>query len=137
MLKRDKKYFMLAKAAADLSDYDRIKIGAVIVKKKDIMAVGYNHKKSHPRQKELNKYRFEDTHDKCNHYLHAEMSAIINCHWQPLHGASIYVYRSNKDGIQNCRPCEACMKEIKLQGIKTIYYTTQDGYCMEEIENEN
>ena len=29
------------------------------------------------------------------------------------------------------------MKAIKEKGIKTIYYTTQDGYCMEEIENEN
>lgn len=136
MFKRDKKYFMLAKAASELSDYDRIKIGAVIVRKKEIVSIGYNHKKSHPKQKELNAYRFEDEHDRCNHFLHAEMSAIVNSHYADLSDASIYVYRSNKEGIQNCRPCAGCMKAIKEKGIKTIYYTTQDGYCMEEIENE-
>lgn len=137
MTKKNKKYFMLAKAASELSDYDRIKIGAVIVHKKEIVSVGYNHKKSHPKQKELNKYRFEDEHDRCNHFLHAEMSAIVNSHYADLSDASIYVYRSNKEGIQNCRPCAGCMKAIKEKGIKTIYYTTQDGYCKEEIEGGN
>lgn len=136
MTKRDKKYFMLAKVASELSDYDRIKIGAVIVHKKEVISIGYNHKKSHPRQKELNKYRFEDKHDRCHHFLHAEMSAIINSHSIDLSNASIYIYRSNKEGIQICRPCAGCMKAIKEKGIKTIYYTTKDGYCMEEIENE-
>lgn len=136
MTKRNKKYFMLAKAASELSDYDRIKIGAVIVHKKEIIAVGYNHKKSHPKQKKLNVYRFNDKYDKCNHFLHAEISAIINSHYADLSDASMYIYRSNKEGIQNCRPCAGCMKALKDKGIKSIYYTTAYGYCREEIKED-
>ena len=134
MYKRDRKYFNLAKLASEFSDYGRIKIGAVIVYKKNIISIGYNHKKSHPTQRRLNAYRFDDKLDKCKHFIHAEMSAIVNSHYTDLNGASIYVYRCNKEGIQNCRPCAACMKALKDKGIKTIYYTTANGYCKEELK---
>ena len=133
MTKREKKYFLLAKSVSDLSDYGRIKIGAVIVHKKEIISVGYNQRKSHPLQKHLNVYRFDED-DNCKHFLHAELSAILNSRNADLSGASIYVYRANKEGIQNCRPCEACMQAIKEKGIKTVYYTTKYGYCREELK---
>lgn len=35
--------------------------------------------------------------------------------------------------MQMCRPCNACLYAIKQAGIKTIYYTTKDGYVKEEL----
>lgn len=133
MYRRDIKYFELAKDISKLSDYKNIKIGCVIVDGKDIISVGYNHKKSHPLQKKLNYLRFTEQKERCHHYIHAEMSAIISAKQANLSNARLYIYRANKDGMQMCRPCEACMSAIKSVGIKTIYYTTIDGYCREEL----
>ena len=92
--------------------------------------------KSHPRQKELNKYRFDDT-DVCKHHIHAELNAILHAHFCELEDASIFVYREDKNGnLANCRPCKACMQAIKTAGITVIYYTTPDGYCKETLLEE-
>lgn len=32
-------------------------------------------------------------------------------------------------------PCPSCMAAIKDLGIRHIYYTTNDGYAYEEVEN--
>lgn len=48
----------------------------------------------------------------------------------------LYIYRSRKDqeyGLS--RPCPSCMAAIKDLGIKHIYYTTNDGFAYEEMEN--
>lgn len=133
MLKRDIKYFNLAREASKLSDHKKIKIGAVIVHNKEILSVGYNHNKSHPAQKKLNKLRFDESYERCKHHIHAEISAIVSAKYHDLKNARIYIYRENKTGPQMCRPCEACMFAIKQAGIKHIYYTTVDGYCEETL----
>ena len=33
------------------------------------------------------------------------------------------------------RPCESCMAAIKDFGIRDIYYTTNDGFVHERLEN--
>lgn len=133
MLRRDMKYFMLAKDVSKMSDHHKIKIGAVIVHNKEVISIGYNHKKTHPMQKRLNLLRFTDSFDKCHHYIHAEMMALVNAKYHDLTKAKIYVYRESKLGIQMCRPCAGCLSAIKDAGIKTIYYTTSDGFCKEEL----
>lgn len=123
MNKKDIRYFSVARAVSKTSDYGRISIGCCIVKKRDIIAVAANLKKSHPLQEKLNKhYRGFETQG-C---IHAELSAIIKSSVS-LDGAVLYVYREDKNGnMANCRPCKACMKAIKDSGIKEINYTDKD-----------
>ena len=48
----------------------------------------------------------------------------------------LYVYRTRCDqeyGI--ARPCPSCMAAIRDLGIRHIYYTTNNGYAYEEVEN--
>ena len=33
------------------------------------------------------------------------------------------------------RPCNACLAAIKDLGIRNIYYTTDDGFVHEKLEN--
>ena len=91
---RDFKYFSIAKEVSQLSKMGKIKIGAVIVKKHHIIGEGTNTKKSHPLQKEFNKFRtkFSKHHD----YLHAETDAILHSNRKELDGASIYLYREKR-----------------------------------------
>ena len=121
------RYFEIAKQISYLSEFNRVKIGAVIVKKKDIIAVSCNLKKTHPIQAELNKYR-EDIHRKKCSYLHAEMAAILKSKID-LNGASIYIFREDRNGnLGLCKPCPACMEMIKSKNIKNVYYTSKEGY---------
>lgn len=134
MVKRDFHYFKIAKAVSKTSTFDRIRIGCIIVYKKEILSAGVNVKKSHPMQKKYNSLRF-NCQPEYHHYLHAEMRAIINAGKDNLSGACIYVYREDKRGnLAPSRPCNACMEVIKKYGIKKIFYTTEDGYCEEVIE---
>ena len=133
MTNKEIKYFNMAKAVSYTSDFKRIKIGAVLVINKDLIISSPNLKKSHPLQKSLNKERF-NKEDTCNHYMHAEMKVILNSKCYDLSKAKLFVYRENKNGNKAmCRPCKACMKMIKEANIKEVYYTSENGYCKEEI----
>lgn len=125
--KRARKYFDVALSVSKLSDYPRIKIGAVIAKGGDVISVGFNRKKSHPFQKKYNVHR--GCGDESKDYIHAEMSAIVKARHQDLQGATIYVSRNTVHGdTAMCKPCGACMKAIVDSGIKKIFYTSEDGF---------
>ena len=70
--------------------------------------------------------------------LHAE----INCLNQLKHmnvnfsKVKLYIYRMRNDRPYGmARPCPSCMAAIKDFGIRDIYYTTNDGFVHERIEN--
>lgn len=129
---RDYKFFNVARSIALSSPYYKFKIGCVIVIKKHIIAMGINSYKTHPIQKYYNRLRFsEDGH----HTLHAEIQALVSIpKGLDLEGATLYTYRENKDGIlRRSRPCPSCMGFIKAHNIHRICYTTDDGYCEEEL----
>lgn len=143
MFKKDYHFFDLAEKVSKTSDLEkRIKIGAVIVDKSEVISVGSNRRKSHPLQKLLNKKYFSSRFGRLydidpiyQHFnIHAELNAILNAGDRDLNGCSIYVFRRNGNGvISMSRPCKACMAAIKSCGIKKIYYTTKDGYAEETI----
>ena len=131
MTKKDKRYFDLARIVSYNSDHHRFKIGAVIVKKNRIIAIGTNTEKTHPIQKHYDKFRKFPTH----HRIHAEIKAIINSKLNHLDGCSIYIYRETKSGhLANSRPCPSCIQMIKNYGIRKIGYSTNDGFCIEELQ---
>jgi deoxycytidylate deaminase len=137
LTKREERFFEVARQVSLTSTYGRIKIGAIIVNKKQIVSVGTNAYKSHPLQKRLNRFRKIDI-TKLKHNIHAEISAILRSNEESLSGAHIFVYREDLNhALANCRPCAACMAEIKHAGIKRIYYTTKDGYCCEDLRYDD
>lgn len=134
------RFFKLAKNASKFSDYPSIHIGAILVYKKNILAIGYNTLKSNPTQKKYNKYRCVNGRNfnvsEHNNSLHAEMMCLnatkrLDIDWSKV---SIFVYREHKDGsIGLSMPCRGCYKAIIDKGIKNIYYTTENGYCYNKI----
>ena len=126
MNKKDERFISIAREVSNLSDYKKVKIGAVIVLKREIISVGYNKHKSHPIMKVFNKkYRGFNTKES---NIHAEMNALMKCTAIPINGATISISRAFKDGsIGNCFPCPACQRRIITAGIKKIVYTDYDG----------
>lgn len=136
-----KEFFYAAKRCAEQSDYvgaSDVKIGAVAVFRRTIIARGHNQNKTHPLQERYNIYRY-NTHS--NHYypskMHAEIELISKIRYLDINFSEveIYVYRETKDGKKAmARPCSACTKALKDLGIKKVFYTTNDGYCEERYE---
>lgn len=134
MTKTERAYFSAAKAVSELSDH-KYKIGATVVLKHRIVSSGCNSdSKTHPLQKQYNRYRFiDDTPHKC----HAELLALLPLikDGVDLSNASIFTYREHKNGSLACaRPCKSCMELIKDCGITKIFYTTEDGYAKEDLK---
>jgi len=123
----DIKLFNLAKAVAQTSQHSKAHIGAVIVSGKDILSVGVNGGKSHPLQKQYNKFRFDD--ERASHLLHAELDAIIKARPFLKGDATIYVYRQLRNGeIGMSRPCAGCMKALNDHNISRIFFTSETGF---------
>jgi deoxycytidylate deaminase len=80
---------------------------------------GYNTKKTHARMNR--EFGFTS--------LHAECSALMRAKC----GDKLIVVRLLKNDDLSCsKPCDKCMKYIKKQGIKEIYYINWDGELVSE-----
>ena len=124
----------MAKTLANLSDH-HMRVGAVIVKGRRVIAGGHNKNKTHTIiRNKIDKYSLVDK-------LHAEMTAILKARTD-LDGAKIYVLRICPDNISGTglsRPCSLCMRLIRAAGIKEIVYTTgnpSQPWMKERIVNE-
>lgn len=135
-MKKVDKFFALARSLAEESSFKRFRLGACIAKKGKIISIGFNLHKTHPLQRHYNTLLRSDIEADAPHYIHAEMAALIKAKSMgiDLKGSEIYVYRIAADGTPGMsRPCAACMKAIKVHGIKKIHYTTSDGIVEEKI----
>lgn len=134
MTKKEEAFFRAAKSVSTFGSHHRHKVGAVVVMKHRIISSGCNNMKTHPLQKQYNKYRFaEDSVHTC----HAELVALLPLinDGVDLSDASIFVHRSHKNGtLARARPCKSCMELIKDCGIRRIFYTTEDGYAREDLK---
>jgi deoxycytidylate deaminase len=89
----------------------RVKIGAVLVNKGQVLNVGYN--------------KVGKTHPKYDWFLHAELDACLGIHRHDLTGATVYLFRLNRLGVVfNCRPCGTCQAVLKELGVRCVCYTT-------------
>lgn len=89
----------------------KTRYAAILVYRKKIISVGYNHYYGLVRyyMGEYNRFKFS---------MHAEVDCIMNCKKKDLLPKStIYIYCVNKD---NVAPCEICMKFIERYKIKKI-----------------
>ena len=132
----DYRYFDKAKSVATISDYKKQHIGCVAVYQGQVIGLGCNCNKTHPVQKYYNRYR--NPSDSMLPKLHAEIHCLnqiknLNINFQKV---KLYIYRIRKDqpfGLS--RPCPSCMAAIKDLGIRDIYYTTNDGFSYEYLDN--
>jgi len=119
-------YFMaICDLVAERSTCVRRKVGAVIVKEKNILATGYNGApKGLPHCLDIGCLREEmnvpsgEKHELCRG-LHAEQNAIIQAayHGVSINGATLYTTNL---------PCSICAKMIINAGIVKIIY--KEGY---------
>ena len=132
----DYKYFKKAHMVTGVSDYKNQHVGCVAVYHGQIIGLGCNCNKTHPMQQFYNKYRIQE--DSMLPRLHAEINCINQIKHLDINFSKVklYIYRIRKDqpfGLS--RPCPSCMAAIKNLGIRDIYYTTNDGYSYERLEN--
>lgn len=130
------KYFLKAKQVAEISDYNGTHVGCVAVYKGKVIGIGCNTEKTHPSQKYYNRFRESKDDVFINHKLHAEINCLNQLKHTEINYSKIklYIYRIRKDKqFGMSRPCPSCMAAIKDMGIRTIYYTTDDGYACEKI----
>lgn len=138
--KTDMKYFEKAKNVALLSDYNKIHIGCVAIYHGNIIGIGCNTNKTHPMQKYYNRFREDEDVNNIhfNHKLHAEINCISQLKNLDINFSKVklYIYRIRNDRPHGmCRPCPSCMAAIKDIGIRHIYYTTDNGFSYELIQN--
>lgn len=138
--KKDMKMMNVAEAASKLSTHRQFALGAVVANNNGILGIGFNKEKSHPLQKRYNKARVFSKGCIANEWshIHAELDAMLKVKDRSqLVGATIYVSRSLKSGVNGCaRPCAACMDAAKDFKIKKLVYTTEYGIATEFIVYE-
>ena len=121
---KDLRYLRVAESASYLSDYPRVHIGACLVKRNDIVSIGFNKVRTHPEQLKYNRH-FPYTPKLPR--IHAEIDAIIKA-GDESEGSTLYVFRRGLDDLQrNCKPCASCSEKIADAGVKRVVYTTEDG----------
>jgi deoxycytidylate deaminase len=96
----------------------KFKHGACIVKKNKVIGVGFN----------LSSYCLGTNWENENHMkstsIHAELSAIINTPKHRLKNSVLYVVRINDKGdLNDSKPCNSCMNNIRKYKIKLVYYS--------------
>lgn len=140
--KSDYKYFEMARKEAEKSDFDNFHLGCILVYKKHIIGRGHNSTKTHPKQKEMNKYRhFNKSNKPVNHSLHAEIAALNsvpysiaqNINWADV---KVYIFRISKGrnlGMGLARPCAACRAALQSLGVRHFHYTGNDSFIYEEM----
>lgn len=136
MTNTDYKYFQKARQVANISDYHKTHLGCIAVYHGQVIGIGCNCNKTHPTQKYYNRYRKND--DRLLPKLHAEISCLNGIKHLDINFSKVklYIYRIRKDQpFGMARPCPSCMAAIKDLGIKDIYYTSNEGYVSEHIEN--
>ena len=62
----------------------------------------------------------------CKISLHSEIDAMASC--KNLKGKDILIIRYSSDNkLRMSKPCVNCLKQIKKNGIKKVYYSNDDG----------
>lgn len=138
--KKINRYLDMAKEVSKYSDFTRQHLGAVAIYRGSLLATGYNTCKTSPLQKKYNlerKYMVEASFKNTNS-LHAEVACLSKIRYLDIDFSKVrlYVYREHKNGVKAlARPCPACQKMIKDMGIKEVWFTTENGFGYEWMED--
>ena len=136
LLARDYRYFEMARKAAGESTF-KVHVGAVAVYRGRVIASAASQDKTHPMQRTYNKYRHFNQVGMCLPKVHAEIGLLAKLKKLDVNmgDVKVYVYRPCKIRDHGmARPCPACQRALIAAGIRTVYYTTDYGYCVEIID---
>lgn len=103
---------------------------AVIYKGSRILAIGYNSDKTEPTYYRcVHQHNIAGMYDICPGWhsfkRHAEVDAIKRCPKKHLKGASMYIFRTKKDGQDAmAKPCAVCAQILQNNGIYNIKYSS-------------
>lgn len=140
LTRHDYRYFAKAHKVAEISDFCKVHVGCVAVYQGDVIGIGCNANKTHPTQHYYNRYRNANNVEKkyLAPKLHAEISCINSIRNLDITFSKVklYIYRIRYDRPYGlARPCPSCMAAIRDLGIREIYYTTDDGFIYEKVED--
>lgn len=138
--KKINRYLDMAKEVSTQSDFAKHKLGAVAIYRGSLLATGFNSCKTSPVQKRYNKERNYqvDAPFKNSNCTHAEVACLTKLRYLDIDFSKVklYVYREHKNGVKAlARPCPACQKMIKDMGIKEVWFTTENGFGYEWMED--
>jgi|SRR5690554_293634 len=106
----DETYFAIADIIAKRSKDPRTKVGAVLVKEKSVIGLGYN---GEPRNSAL-VFNWH-TEEKYKYVIHAEVNAIANASRLGINCVDSDIYITHS-------PCTNCINTLIQHGIKRIFY---------------
>ena len=107
---KTRNYLNLAKRAAQQSQHDTFKHGAVLVKGGSVLN------------------RFRNVRDRGHATHHAELGAIFGLDRSTTQGATLYVCRTNREGkFRMSKPCSMCEQVLRFCGIKRVVYTESEN----------
>lgn len=133
-------YLKLAADCAKNASYrgpSRVKLGCIAVYHGTILAKGWNSDKTHTDQARYNRLRFDEKQRYCPAKLHAEQSVLTKIKYLDIDFSKVilFIYREFSDGAPAlARCCPSCLAAIRALGIRTIVYTTTDGYAIEYLK---
>lgn len=125
-MKVSNRIYQLAQKLARKSDHHSYRLGCVIYRNGDIIGLGFNQLKTHPKSPHP------------WHSIHAEFAAALEAlnRKDSLKGYYCFVYRENVSGkIGMAKPCTSCMKFLFELGIEKVFYTTNESYGVEDLKN--
>lgn len=103
------------------SEHGIYKMGAIIIYSGQMIALGWNKNKSHP--KAMNYTR----------KIHAELSALVGFRDGDLAGGDMYVVRvTNGGAMATSRPCKYCMVLISEAQLASVTYIDEQGKVITE-----
>ena len=133
-------YLKLAGDCAKNASYrgpSRVKLGCIAVYHGTILAKGWNSDKTHTDQARYNHLRFNEKQRYCPSKIHAEIDCISKIKYLDIDFSKVtlFIYREFSTGNPApARSCPSCLAAIREMGIKTIVYTTDNGYAIEYLK---
>ena len=118
------------------SPYERLKVVSFIIYKNKIINFGVNSNKTSPMQFY---YRNKTSLSSIENFLdreHAEINVLRRTYLGDfnINKVELVIISKRSNGSYRlARPCCSCMRAVKDSGIKTIYYTTNEGTIKKEI----
>ena len=105
-----------------LKSPSRFRLGAVLVKKHNIISTGFNlMRRTHPISSKYNVKSWSIG-------IHAELHCTIGLSMNELQGSSMYIYRILKNGQPaNSKPCKMCQHFLADVGVKKAHYSLGEG----------
>lgn len=111
----------VAESAAKQSACFQFRVGAALLRKKQVVRTGRNSPSTHPKSKT----RF------CK--IHAEFDCLVGLTSEDCDGATLYVVRLRRRGERAmARPCPHCWLLAQRLGVRKVVYTNQAGEAVEE-----